>query len=99
MYAPNNEQCRKELFVEFKKWCSNNCIVVGDFNVTLSNLDVSSNNVFMDVHPGERGYSRRQIVQGKIKQARLDMIFADPELVKKVIMPDMCKMCGAIIPL
>lgn len=84
VYAPNNEQCRKDLFLELKKWCINNCIIVGDLNVTLTNYDISSNNVFegdmsratlfdllntfnmVDVwcvlHPGERGYFRKQIV-------------------------------------
>lgn len=50
-----------------------------DFLNTFNMVDV-----WRVLHLGEKGYSQRQVVQGKVKQTRLDMIFADPELVKKI---------------
>lgn len=41
LYAPNIETERKEVFKTMKPLCTGNCIVVGDFNVWCTRLDVS----------------------------------------------------------
>ena len=46
IYAPNNESERKEFFEEVARWCNEDTIIIGDFNVALTQIDVSKNNVF-----------------------------------------------------
>lgn len=46
VHAPNKEAERKNLFKSLIKWCNANCVTTGDFNVYLSEKDVSSNNVY-----------------------------------------------------
>ena len=46
VYAPNNEIERKEFFEEVGRWSNENTIIIGDFNVALTKIDVSKNNVF-----------------------------------------------------
>lgn len=46
MYASCNEAERKELFKDLAKWTYKDCIIIGDFNVVLTKMDLSNNNIF-----------------------------------------------------
>lgn len=46
IYAPNHETDRKNMFRSLQNWCTSNCVIVGDFNVALTECDVSRNNKF-----------------------------------------------------
>lgn len=46
LYAPNIEIERKGVFKQMKPLCTGNCIVVGDFNVWCTRLDVSRSATF-----------------------------------------------------
>lgn len=48
VYAPNVETARKEAFMSLKTLCTGKCIVVGDFNVKCTRLDISKSMVFKD---------------------------------------------------
>lgn len=95
VYGPNTEGERKRVFTECRKWTDENTVVVGDFNVVLTKMDIGRQNVFkqdgsravmfewMDecglvdawriLNPSTRGLSRRQVVEGVLKQSRLDL--------------------------
>ncbi|NP_001139962.1 Transposon TX1 149 kDa protein [Salmo salar] len=42
VYASNIESERREMFHKLKTLCSENCILIGDFNVRCSRMDASS---------------------------------------------------------
>lgn len=48
IYAPNTEGEKKVFFKELKTWVNNNSIITGDFNVPLTQFDISGNNLFKD---------------------------------------------------
>jgi len=106
VHAPNVETDRKMFFEGLIRWVNNKTIIIGDFNVNLSERDVSRNNKykndtsrealkglmvgsnFLDVwrvyNPNVRGFSRRQVVLGKLKQSRIDFALVASGLFKFV---------------
>uniref|UniRef100_A0A8C9ZPQ5 Endonuclease/exonuclease/phosphatase domain-containing protein n=1 Tax=Sander lucioperca TaxID=283035 RepID=A0A8C9ZPQ5_SANLU len=46
IYASNIDTERKIFFKDLKKWCTDNTIILGDFNVIQTEFDISENNVF-----------------------------------------------------
>uniref|UniRef100_A0A8C5GE13 Endonuclease/exonuclease/phosphatase domain-containing protein n=1 Tax=Gouania willdenowi TaxID=441366 RepID=A0A8C5GE13_GOUWI len=47
IHAPNKVIDRKVLFGEAERWCNDRAIMMGDFNVVLSRMDVSNVNKFL----------------------------------------------------
>lgn len=45
LYAPNKEADRKSFFENLEPFCDDNCIVVGDFNVKMSRLDIGDHSI------------------------------------------------------
>uniref|UniRef100_A0A3Q2NS91 Endonuclease/exonuclease/phosphatase domain-containing protein n=1 Tax=Fundulus heteroclitus TaxID=8078 RepID=A0A3Q2NS91_FUNHE len=43
IHAPNNEIQRKQFFKNIRKWITHHCIIIGDFNVSLTKTDISNN--------------------------------------------------------
>uniref|UniRef100_A0A3Q2PW83 Endonuclease/exonuclease/phosphatase domain-containing protein n=1 Tax=Fundulus heteroclitus TaxID=8078 RepID=A0A3Q2PW83_FUNHE len=48
IHAPNIEIQRKQFFKNIRKWITHHCIIIGDFNVTLTKTDISNNCVFSE---------------------------------------------------
>uniref|UniRef100_A0A3Q2CYF9 Endonuclease/exonuclease/phosphatase domain-containing protein n=1 Tax=Cyprinodon variegatus TaxID=28743 RepID=A0A3Q2CYF9_CYPVA len=48
VHAPNLETQRKRFFENIRKWITHSTILIGDFNVTLTIIDISSNCVFSE---------------------------------------------------
>lgn len=46
IHAPNNEIDRREFFRDILKFVTDSTIIIGDFNTTLSKLDVGKNNTY-----------------------------------------------------
>ena len=46
IYAPNIEADRKAFFLDLGKWCVGNCIIVGDFNLKSTRLDMARGKEF-----------------------------------------------------
>ena len=46
LHAPNGEKERRVFLAGLNVWCNSNCMIVGDFNVILTQSDLSSNNTF-----------------------------------------------------
>ena len=46
VYASNLDKERKVFLSELKKWCTVNTVIMGDFNIVQSRMDMSINNVF-----------------------------------------------------
>lgn len=105
LYALNVEMERKEIFTKLKRVCTGNCLVVGDFNVWCTRMDVwntenlkndASRNVLNDVihnnlvdvwrckNPYKRSFSRRQMVNGELKQSRIDLCLVKREILRYV---------------
>lgn len=104
IYAPNKEEERKTLFASLNSYCTDNTIIIGDFNVALTQEDVGINNVFkgdcsracltkfmnnsnlIDIwrifNPTKKEFSRRQVVQGVIKQSRIDLCLTTSNITK-----------------
>ena len=102
VYAPNREVEKRDFFISLGALCTGNCVLVGDFNVYCSKLDVYRGDSFrqdaarkvffkmiedgglVDVwrvrNAAKREYSRRQIVNGVLKQSRIDLCLARQDI-------------------
>ena len=102
VYAPNREVEKRDFFISLGALCTGNCVLVGDFNVYCSKLDVYRRDSFrqdaarkvlfkmiedgglVDVwrvrNAAKREYSRRQIVNGVLKQSRIDLCLARQDI-------------------
>uniref|UniRef100_A0A3B3U0H7 Endonuclease/exonuclease/phosphatase domain-containing protein n=1 Tax=Poecilia latipinna TaxID=48699 RepID=A0A3B3U0H7_9TELE len=96
IHAPNIDTHRKRFFLGLRQWIVTNCIIIGDFNITLTKSDISNNctfsedysrNTLFDIitqnslvdiwrlfHPGKKQFTRKQVILGKLKQSRLDLL-------------------------
>ena len=102
VYAPNREVEKRLFFISLGLLCTRNCVLVGDFNVFCSKLDVYRRDSFrqdsarkvlfkmiedgglVDVwrvrNAAKREFSRRQIVNGVLKQSRIDLCLARQDI-------------------
>uniref|UniRef100_A0A3B5M3J5 Endonuclease/exonuclease/phosphatase domain-containing protein n=1 Tax=Xiphophorus couchianus TaxID=32473 RepID=A0A3B5M3J5_9TELE len=48
IHAPNIDTHRKNFFIGLRKWIVTNCIIIGDFNITLTKSDISNNCTFSE---------------------------------------------------
>uniref|UniRef100_A0A3B5QCH1 Endonuclease/exonuclease/phosphatase domain-containing protein n=1 Tax=Xiphophorus maculatus TaxID=8083 RepID=A0A3B5QCH1_XIPMA len=48
IHAPNIDTHRKKFFIGLRQWIVTNCIIIGDFNITLTKSDISNNCTFSE---------------------------------------------------
>ena len=106
VYAPNRGREKAAFFVSLGLLCSGNCVLVGDFNVFCTKLDVyrvdkfrqdaartsflkmMRDNDLIDVwrlgNANKREFSRRLMVEGVLKQSRIDLCLAFQDIANKV---------------
>uniref|UniRef100_A0A3B3XMY7 exodeoxyribonuclease III n=1 Tax=Poecilia mexicana TaxID=48701 RepID=A0A3B3XMY7_9TELE len=48
IHAPNIDTHRKRFFIGLRQWIVTNCIIIGDFNITLTKSDISNNCTFSE---------------------------------------------------
>ena len=109
VYAPNVEKDRNAFFKSLGHWCTYSTVVLGDFNVVQSRLDISYQNVFKgDVSrkellrlqaerglcdvwrnsfPNMRTFSSKQIVNGILKQSRIDLCLCSASICRDIVNP------------
>lgn len=106
VYAPNEVSERVSFFESLFAFVNEDTVLMGDFNVCLSSLDVSVNNSYSNdmsrsvlfdklniynmveiwrlLNTTGRCFSRKQVVNGVLKQSRIDLCFVTQSFVKLV---------------
>lgn len=66
VYGPNNEKDRRELFVQLRTLCTDNCICVGDFNVWCNRMDAANDMSY------KRDSSRNELIHLMTRENLVD---------------------------